>query len=107
MIDNIIAADTMLATLTRLLHQEWLTPVDALEKARCFSLSQRCGNLRKMGYNVIDKWVKLPSGKRVKAYTIIPRQPESDRIGKYRGFDPEGCYFVEQGQRDRLAMEKL
>lgn len=102
MIDNIIAADTMLATLTRLLHQEWLTPVDALEKARCFSLSQRCGQLRRQGFNVLDKWVELPSGKRVKAYHIAD------------GKMVEPCYFAQMGElhraklsRDRLAMEKL
>ena len=94
MLDNIIKADTMLATLIRLLHQEWLTPVDALEKAQCFSLSQRCrGDIRRLGYNVIDKWVKLPSGKRVKAYHI------ADKLD-------EGCHFATMGERDRLAMEK-
>ena len=53
------------------LLQEWITPIDALHRFQCFSLSQRAGQLRREGYNVLDKWVKLPSGKRVKAYRIV------------------------------------
>ncbi len=61
---------TMQDTLVSLLKREWLTPVDALQKAQCFSLSQRCGELRRQGVNVVDRWVHLPNGKKVKAYRI-------------------------------------
>ena len=67
--------NTMEARLRDLLTQRWLTPVDALQEAQCFSLSQRCGEFRKQGLNVIDKWVALPSGKKVKAYHILPSEP--------------------------------
>ena len=56
--------------LLDLLKQQWVTPVDALNKAGCLSLSQRCGDLRHDGIAVMDKWVHLPNGKRVKAYKI-------------------------------------
>lgn len=52
------------------LRMKWLTPMDAFFAVGCLSLSQRCGELRRAGVNVTDKWVRLPSGKRVKAYRI-------------------------------------
>ena len=62
---------TMYATLHKLLKRQWVTPLDALNKAGCLSLSQRCGQLRRDGVNVIDKWVNLDNGKRVKAYRVV------------------------------------
>ena len=62
---------TMHQELLELLKKQWVTPIDALQKARCLSLSQRCGNFRRAGYKVEDKWVPLPSGKRVKAYRVV------------------------------------
>lgn len=56
--------------LLALLKKQWVTPVDALNGAGCLSLSQRCGDLRRDGINVMDKWVDLPSGKRVKSYHV-------------------------------------
>ena len=52
------------------LKRGWLTPLQAVERVGIFSLSQRCGEFRRDGINVIDKWVSLPSGARVKAYTV-------------------------------------
>ena len=77
---------TMKADLMARLLKGWTTPVDALRDCNCFSLSQRCGEFRKEyehDFNVImnppskrapyiiDKWVDLPNGKRVKAYRAI------------------------------------
>ena len=56
--------------LLTVLREDWTTPVDALKKAQCFSLSQRVGDFKRDGIPVEDKWVNLPSGKRVKAYRI-------------------------------------
>jgi hypothetical protein len=61
---------TMRQHLIALLCKQWLTPLDALNKAGCLSLSQRCGELRREGFRVTDKWVTTPTGKRVKAYRI-------------------------------------
>ncbi|OPZ11098.1 MAG: hypothetical protein BWZ07_02256 [Alphaproteobacteria bacterium ADurb.BinA280] len=40
---------TMKADLIKLLRARWVTPVVALNEAKCFSLSQRCGDLRRDG----------------------------------------------------------
>ena len=72
----------MKADLMARLLKGWTTPVDALRDCNCFSLSQRCGEFREeyrlsqANYAerkpfIIDKWVKLPSGKSVKAYRAI------------------------------------
>lgn len=52
------------------LKQQWITPVDALSLAGCLSLSQRCGEFRRAGVVVLDRWVDLPNGKRVKSYHV-------------------------------------
>jgi Helix-turn-helix domain len=57
--------------LIKLLQRKWVTPLVALNEAQCLSLSQRCGDFRRSGLNVVDRWVKTPSGKRVKAYRIV------------------------------------
>jgi hypothetical protein len=61
---------TMQDRLIELLKKEWVSPLDALQKAQCFSLAQRCSEFRRRGMNVVDRWVDLPSGKKVKAYHI-------------------------------------
>ncbi len=53
-----------------LLTSGWTTPLLALQKANCLSLSQRCGSLSRLGINIEKKWVKLPSGKNVRAYRV-------------------------------------
>lgn len=62
---------TMRQTLLDLLKTRYVTPLDALTEAGCLSLSQRCGEFRKAGIKVLDKWVDLDNGKRVKAYTVV------------------------------------
>ena len=56
--------------LVPLLRRQWVTPLDALQKVGCMSLSQRCGELRRDGVNVVDRWVSHGS-KRFKAYKIV------------------------------------
>lgn len=53
------------------LRRRWLTPLEAVGECGLFSLSQRCGELKREGHCVIDKWVDLPSGSRVKAYRVV------------------------------------
>ena len=74
---------TMSSQLLKLLRRQWVTPLDALKHCGCLSLSQRCGEFRhmhrwklpgpdgKLMPAILDKWVKLPGGKRVKAYRAI------------------------------------
>jgi hypothetical protein len=61
---------TMKTQLITLLQKRWTTPLLALQMVGCLSLSQRCGELRRDGVLVLDKWTELPNGKRVKAYRI-------------------------------------
>ena len=75
--------ETMTLQLLRLLRKQWLTPLDALRLVGCLSLSQRCGEFRHMHRwklrgpdgkrmpAILDKWVKLDNGKRVKSYRAI------------------------------------
>lgn len=62
---------TMKAELIDLLKKRWITPLDALGEVGCLSLSQRCGDLRREGLHVIDRWHDLPNGKRVKSYRLL------------------------------------
>lgn len=62
---------TMRQDLLQLLKRQWVTPLIALEKAHCLSLSQRCGQFRREGMKVVDKWVDLPNGKRVESYRVV------------------------------------
>ncbi len=64
---------TKKADLFRTLTKRWLTPLDAVSACGIFSLSQRCGEFRRAGHAVIDKWVVMPSGSRVKAYRVVKR----------------------------------
>lgn len=62
--------DTMEARLLALLHREWVSPLEALGRVGCLSLSQRCGTFARQGYPVQKRWVDLPNGKRVMSYRI-------------------------------------
>lgn len=64
---------TMQDRLIELLKSEWLTPLEALHKAGCMSLSQRAGDLGRMGMSIEKRWVDLPNGKRVMSYRIVER----------------------------------
>lgn len=69
-IQRVRSPDLMREKLLALLKRGWVTPIDALREVGCFSLSQRCGTFRGEGVKVLDKWVKLESGKKIKAYTV-------------------------------------
>lgn len=62
----------MKAQLIKLLQRQWVTPLIALQEVGCLSLSQRCGELRRDGVLVADKWVSS-NGKRFKAYRIVAK----------------------------------
>lgn len=53
------------------LCRRWLTPLEAASVCGILSLSQRCGEFRREGHTVAEKWVTTPSGSRIKAYTIV------------------------------------
>jgi hypothetical protein len=63
------ARDTMTYELLNALKNgERLTPLSALEKYRCFSLSQRMGELRRSGWPICSQMVTVNSGKKVAQY---------------------------------------
>lgn len=57
--------------LMKLLRRQYVTPLECLEQTGLMTLSQRVSEMRAAGFKVIDKWVDLPSGARVKAYRLI------------------------------------
>jgi hypothetical protein len=62
---------TMTQDLVSLLKNQWITPIDALMRANCLSLSQRAGEMARAGYRVEKKWRDLGNGKRVMSYRIV------------------------------------
>ncbi|MBA3590357.1 helix-turn-helix domain-containing protein [Methylibium sp.] len=58
------------SALLKALKRGWLTPLEAAQRVGLFSLSQRCGEFRRAGVNVLDKWVTTDGGSRVKAYRV-------------------------------------
>lgn len=65
---------TKASRLLAALKSRWVTPDDAYRIAGIRNcLSQRCGEWRRDGLNVVSKWVKDKSGRNVcKAYRILP-----------------------------------
>jgi hypothetical protein len=53
-----------------LLQRRWLTALECAQLGGCLSLSQRVGDLRRAGVNVLDRWQRTRGGARVKAYRI-------------------------------------
>ena len=47
-----------------------ITPLEALEKFKCFRLGARIADIRQKGYLVYSEFITTPSGKRVKQYHL-------------------------------------
>lgn len=62
---------TMTQNLRIALRLRWVSPAWAFTHLGCLSLSQRCGELRRDGVYVEDRWVKGENGKRWKTYRIV------------------------------------
>jgi hypothetical protein len=64
-------ANTLQGKLLRAMQSgERLTPISALEGYQCFSLSQRIGELKRMGWPIQSRMIEVPSGKRVAEYWL-------------------------------------
>lgn len=64
-------ADTQLGVILRALQRgERLTVAVAMSEYGVYALSQRCGELRKMGWPVQSKPVSTNSGKRIAEYSM-------------------------------------
>ena len=49
-----------------------LTPQECNQRFDCMTLSQRVGELKKQGHNIVSEMVTLPNGKRVAEYRLVP-----------------------------------
>jgi hypothetical protein len=47
-----------------------LTVAVALAEHGCYALSQRCGELRRMGWPIMDRFITTNGGARVKEYWL-------------------------------------
>lgn len=56
--------------LSALKRGEFLTVADALTKYGVYALSQRCGELRRMGWPIQSQMKTTPSGKRIAVYSL-------------------------------------
>jgi hypothetical protein len=65
------AAETQLGTLLRALQRgQRLTVAQALTEYGCYALSQRMGDLKRMGWPVLTSTITTNSGKRVAEYRM-------------------------------------
>lgn len=48
--------ETQSQRLVRLLKRGWTSPLDALREVGTLKLSTRCGELRRSGHRIEDKW---------------------------------------------------
>ncbi len=56
--------------LKEMMVVNWVTPMTALQYAKCFRLAARVAEIRATGAEVVARWETLPTGKRVKAYRL-------------------------------------
>ena len=48
-----------------------ITGIEALKLYGCFRLPSRIWDLKQAGHNIVGKFIKTPSGKRVMQYSLI------------------------------------
>jgi hypothetical protein len=53
-----------------------ISGLEALNHLKCFRLASRINDLKNQGYEICDKWVRLPSKKKVKFYYLKSEQKE-------------------------------
>lgn len=64
------ASQKQLWALLEVLHHERLTFLDAVDRLGIAALSQRCGELRGLGWPVKDAWRRTVSGATIKEYWL-------------------------------------
>lgn len=57
-----------------------ITGIEALNLYDCFRLPSRICDLRKAGYTIVSKFIKTPSGKRVKQYSLVVDLKNSPKV---------------------------
>lgn len=66
--------------LESILKRRWLTQLQAYDALQCTRLAARVKDLRDSGIEVHDRWVETESGKRIKAYRILPQRRVADAL---------------------------
>ncbi len=66
---NIPSAPKTRAILKALVNGEKLTVGKALQKYHCYALSQRIGDLKRLGWKIRDRWL-VTEDSRVKEYSL-------------------------------------
>lgn len=56
--------------LIKRLKGSWITSLQWATETGSVKLSTRCSELRSEGISVVDRWLTLPSGKKIKQYRI-------------------------------------
>ena len=60
-----------LMILKALLNGERLTQLEVYTRFNCTRLGARIYDIKNMKYTILDRWVVVPSGKRVKEYRLV------------------------------------
>lgn len=65
-------ADTQCGQILRVMQAgKRLTVAIALTEYGCYALSQRCGELRKLGWPISSSWLTTSGGAKVKEYFMV------------------------------------
>lgn len=62
---------TLTSRIESTLKRRWLTVEQAVHLGLGHDLRARVSEYKRLGCNVVDKWIKLPSGARIKAWRIV------------------------------------
>ena len=78
-----------------------LTPLEAIKVAGSMKLSTRIGELRKLGYDIKDEWLKLENGKKVKRYWL-----GNEKIAQTSPPEAQGCVDTPELGKDVFQAPK-
>jgi hypothetical protein len=62
---------TLAARIEATLRRRWLTVEEAVALGLSHDLRKRVSEFKRNGCNVVDKWITLPSGTKIKAWRIL------------------------------------
>jgi hypothetical protein len=81
MIDRAPTQQEHILELLRARGPAGLTPLEALEEARCFRLAAVVHRLKEDGHDIETTMVTVPTGKRVARYVLHPARAHPEQIG--------------------------
>ena len=81
MIDRAPTQQEHILELLRARGPAGLTPLEALEEARCFRLAAVVHRLKEEGHDIESTMVAVPTGKRVARYVLHPPRAHPQQLG--------------------------